>query len=101
MIPDDSVFKRLGDDLYVDVTVDLYTALLGGDQLVDTLDGQVKLKVKPETQNGTKVRLKGKGFPVYKKEGQFGDLIVTYSVKLPTNLTEQQKEMFRKIKGMN
>ena len=44
---------------------------------VDTLDGQVKLKVKPETQNGTKVRLKGKGFPVYKKEGQFGDLIVT------------------------
>ena len=101
MIPDDSVFKRLGDDLYEDVTVDLYTALLGGDQLVDTLDGQVKLKVKPETQNGTKVRLKGKGFPVYKKEGQFGDLIVTYSVKLPTNLTEQQKEMFRKIQSMN
>ena len=66
-----------------------------------TLDGQVKLKVKPETQNGTKVRLKGKGFPVYKKEGQFGDLIVTYSVKLPTNLTEQQKEMFRKIQSMN
>ena len=101
VIPDDSVFKRLGDDLYVDVTVDLYTALLGGDQLVDTLDGQVKLKVKPETQNGTKVRLKGKGFPVYKKEGQFGDLIVTYSVKLPTNLTEQQKEMLRKIQSMN
>lgn len=67
VIPDDSVFKRLGDDLYVDVTVDLYTALLGGDQLVDTLDGQVKLKVKPETQNGTKVRLKGKGFPYIRR----------------------------------
>ena len=66
-----------------------------------TLEGQVKLKVKPETQNGTKVRLKGKGFPVYKKEGQSGDLIVTYSVKLPVNLTEQQKEMFRKIQSMN
>jgi len=101
VIADDPVFKRLGDDLYVDVSVDLYTALLGGDQLVNTLDGQVKLKVKPETQNGTKVRLKGKGFPVYKKEGEFGDLIVTYSVKLPTNLTEQQKEMFRKIQSMN
>ena len=87
--------------MYKRQTVDLYTALLGGDQLVDTLDGQVKLKVKPETQNGTKVRLKGKGFPIYKKEGQFGDLIVTYSVKLPTNLTEQQKEMFRKIQSMN
>ena len=100
-IADDPAFKRLGDDLYVDVDIDLYTALLGGEKLVDTLEGQVKLKVKPETQNGTKVRLKGKGFPVYKKEGQFGDLIVTYSVKLPTNLTEQQKEMFRKIQSMN
>lgn len=101
VISDDPVFRRVGDDLYVDVSVDLYTALLGGDQLVDTLDGQVKLKVKPETQNGTKVRLKGKGFPVYKKEGQSGDLIVTYSVTLPTGLTEQQKEMFRKIQSMN
>ena len=101
VISDDPVFKRMGDDLYVDVTLDLYTALLGGEQLVDTLNGKVKLKVKPETQNGTKARLKGKGFPVYKKEGQFGDLIVTYSVKLPTNLTEEQKEMFRKIQSMN
>lgn len=101
VISEDPVFKRVGDDLYVDVPVDLYTALLGGDRLVDTLDGQVKLKVKPETQNGTKVRLKGKGFPVYKKEGQSGDLIVTYSVTLPTGLTEQQKEMFRKIQSMN
>ena len=86
VIAEDPVFKRLGDDLYVDVEVDLYTAVLGGDKVVDTLDGKVKLKIKPETQNGTKVRLKGKGFPVYKKEGQFGDLIVTYSVKIPTNL---------------
>ncbi|WP_287641516.1 J domain-containing protein [Bacteroides sp.] len=101
VIPDDPVFKRLGDDLYVDVNIDLYTALLGGEQLVSTLDGQVKLKVKPGTQNGTKVRLKGKGFPVYKKDGEAGDLIVTYHVVLPTNLTEQQKEMFRKIQSMN
>lgn len=101
VISDDPVFKRLGDDLYVDVNTDLYTALLGGDLLVNTLDGQVKLKVKPGTQSGTKVRLKGKGFPVYKKEGEFGDLIVTYHVQLPTNLTEEQKEMFRKIQRMN
>lgn len=101
IIADDPVFKRLGDDLYVDVSVDLYTALLGGDQLVETLSGQVKLKVKPETQSGTKVRLKDKGFPVYKKEGEFGALIVTYTVKLPTNLTEEQKDLFRKIQSMN
>lgn len=101
VIADDPVFKRLGDDLYVDVAVDLYTAILGGDQMVDTLDGKVKLKVKPGTQNGTKVRLKGKGFPVYKKEGHFGDLIVTYSVKLPTDLTDEQKDLFRKLQSMN
>ena len=57
------------------------------------------LKVKPETQNGTKVRLKGKGFPVYKEEGKFGDLIVTYNITIPTNLTEHQKELFRQLKN--
>ena len=96
-IAEDPVFKRLGDDLYVDVEVDLYTAVLGGEKVVDTLEGKVKLKIKPETQNGTKVRLKGKGFPIYKKEGQFGDLIVTYSVKIPTSLTDRQRELFREL----
>ena len=96
-IAEDPVFKRLGDDLYVDVEVDLYTAVLGGEKVVDTLEGKVKLKIKPETQNGTKVRLKGKGFPIYKKEAQFGDLIVTYSVKIPTSLTDRQKELFREL----
>lgn len=101
VIPDDPVFKRVGDDLYMDVSIDLYTALLGGTQVVDTLNGKVKLTVKPETQNGTKVRLKGKGFPLYKKEGAYGDLIVTYSVNLPVNLTDEQKELFRKIRQMS
>lgn len=96
-IAEDPVFKCLGDDLYMDVEVDLYTAVLGGEKVVDTLEGKVKLKIKPETQNGTKVRLKGKGFPIYKKEGQFGDLIVTYSVKIPTSLTDRQKELFREL----
>ena len=101
IIADDPVFKRLGDNLYVDVSIDLYTAVLGGEQVVQTLDSEVKLKVKPETQNGTKVKLKGKGFPVYKKEGQAGDLIVTYNVKIPTNLTDRQKELFRELQSMN
>lgn len=100
-IAEDDVFKRLGDNLHVDVPVDLYTAVLGGEQVVQTLDSEVKLKVKPETQNGTKAKLKGKGFPVYKKEGEFGDLIVTYTVKIPTNLTDRQKELFRELQSMN
>ena len=101
IIPDDSRFKRVGDDLYLTVPLNLYTAVLGGEQIIDTLDSKVKLKVKTGTQNNTKVRLKGKGFPVYKKEGQFGYLIVTYSIEVPTNLTEKQKELFREIQSLN
>lgn len=97
VIRNDTQYKRSGNDLYTTVDLDLYTAILGGDITIDTLDGKVKLKVKPETQNGSKIRLKGKGFPVYKKEGQFGDLFITYSIKIPTNLTEKQKQLFREL----
>lgn len=91
------VFKRSGNDLHTIVTIDLYTALLGGEIITDTLAGKVKLKVQPETQNGTKIKLKGKGVPVYKKEGHSGDLYITYDVKLPVNLTEKQKELFTEL----
>ncbi|PWN63786.1 DnaJ C-terminal domain-containing protein [Chryseobacterium viscerum] len=98
-IPVDPDFERIGNDLKTKVAIDLYTAVLGGEVNVNTLDGSVNLKVKPETQSGATVRLKGKGFPVYKKEGQHGDLFVTYEVKLPTNLTEKQKELFEQLKN--
>ncbi len=71
--------------------------ILGGEITLDTLSGKIKLKVSPETQNGSKIRLKSKGFPVYKNEGKFGDLFITYEVTLPTNLTEKQKELFRQL----
>ncbi|HLK28318.1 MAG TPA: J domain-containing protein [Puia sp.] len=96
-ITNNTRFKRDGNDLHTTVDIDLYTALLGGEIMVDAMSGKVKLKVNPETQNGTKIRLKGKGFPVYKSEGQFGDLFITYHVKLPTNLTEKQKELFTEL----
>lgn len=96
-IINDTQFKRDGDNLYTSVDLDLYKAILGGDLMVNTFDGQVKLNVKPETQNGTKVKLKGKGFPKYKKEGQFGDLYVTYNLKTPTKLTAKEKELFTEL----
>lgn len=96
-IADDPVFRRKDNDLYTDVNIDLYTAVLGGEVTVNTLDGQVKLKVRPGTQNDAKVRLKGKGFPVYKQDGTFGDLIVTYHVTIPTTLTDKQKDLFRQL----
>ena len=101
IIAEDSRFKRVGNDLYVTEPLNLYTAVLGGEQVIDTMDGKVKMKVAPGTQNNTKVRLKGKGFPVYKKEGHFGDLIVTYSIDIPSNLTDRQKELFREIQSLN
>ncbi len=97
VIADDKAFTRQGNDLHVDAHIDLYTAILGGEVLVDTLDGKVKLKVKPETDNDTKVRLKGKGFPVYRQPGCFGDLIVTLKVNMPKGLNERQRELFRQL----
>ncbi len=90
-------FKRDGQNLYKEVELDLYTAILGGKITVDTLDGKVKLNVAPETENGTKVRLKGKGFPVYKNQNNLGDLFLTYQIKLPTNLSEKEKDLFKKL----
>lgn len=101
VIEDDARFRREGDDLYVTAPLDLYTAILGGETIIETMNGKVKLKVAPGTQNNTKVRLKGKGFPVYKQEGSFGDLIVTYSIDIPTHLSEEQKELFRKIQSLS
>ena len=96
-----TAFKRDRDDLYHTVELDLYTAVLGGEATIDTLGGKIKLKVNPETQNGTKTRLKGKGFPVYKKDGHFGDLYITYSVKLPVTLSEKEKELFKELSALS
>ncbi|MGV3508438.1 MAG: DnaJ C-terminal domain-containing protein [Sphingobacteriaceae bacterium] len=97
VIGPDLRFKRDGNDLYATVKLDLFTAVLGGELMVDTLDGKVKVKVRPETQNGTKVKLKGKGFPVYRKENEFGDLFLTFEVQIPQNLTPRQKELFKEL----
>ena len=100
VIAEDPRFQRVGNDLQSTVHVDLYTAVLGGEVTVDTLTGKVKLKVRPETQSGSKTRLKGKGFPVYKKEGESGDLFVTFEVDIPTGLTEQEKELFQQLANL-
>jgi len=100
-IPNHPHFKRLGNDLYTTVHLDLYTAILGGEKVVDTLSGKIKLKINPLTQNGIKTRLKGKGFPVYKKEGEFGDLYITYEIQIPAHLTEKQKELFKELQQLS
>jgi curved DNA-binding protein len=93
----DARYVRTGDDLTQDVPVSLYRALLGGEQTVDTLGGPVKIKLKPETANGSRLRLRGKGFPVYRKEGQYGDLYLRLNVQLPTNLTQEERSLIEQL----
>lgn len=84
-------------EMNANVTIDLYTALLGGEVIIQLSNGsKIKLKVKPETQPGTKVRIRGKGYD--RGDGSFGDLIITYNVTLPTHLTERQKSLLRQMK---
>ncbi len=97
-IVNNTSFKRDGEHLHKEVKLDLYTAVLGGDIIVQTIYGKkVKLKVKPGTQNGDKVKITGKGMPVYKKEGKFGNLYMTYKVEIPKNLTSKEKELFTEL----
>lgn len=100
-IKNNTSFGRENADLFKSVALPLTTAILGGEITTETLNSKVKLKVKPETQHGTKVKLKGKGLPKYKKEQQYGDLIITYQVKIPSNLTSKQKELFKQLAETN
>lgn len=93
-------FKREKENLYKNEEIDLYTAILGGEITVNTFTGKVKLKVKPGTQSGAQVKLKGKGFPKYKKENQFGDLYITYQVKIPENLSDKEKSLFKELQNL-
>lgn len=99
-IHNNTEFQRDGSTLYKTVPIDLYTAVLGGKITVDTFNGKVKLKVKAGTQSGEQVKLKGKGFPVYKKNNQFGDLILTYEIKIPASLSSKEKELFTQLKEL-
>lgn len=92
-----SRMRQNSGEMQATVNIDLYTALLGGEVMLQLGNGsKIKLKVKPETQNGTKVRLRGKGYD--RGDGTIGDMIITYNVKLPTNLTERQKELLQQMR---
>lgn len=93
-------FVREGDDLIYKVAVDLYTALLGGEVQVPTLEGQVRLKIPPETQAGRSFRLKGKGMPLLKEPKKRGDLYARVDVVLPQGLTRREKDLLRELAAL-
>jgi DnaJ-class molecular chaperone len=92
-----SVFRREGDDLHVRVAVPLDVALLGGEVLVPTLRGSsVSLRVPPETQNGTRLRLRGLGIPKLRGGGQ-GDLYAEVDVRLPIPVPPEARELAERL----
>ncbi len=91
-------FKLVGNDLKTTKNIDLFTAVLGGETIVNTIDGKIKLKIKPGTQNGAVMRVKGKGMPFGKSSGTRGNLLVKLRVEVPETLTIEQKELFKKLK---
>jgi curved DNA-binding protein len=96
-IVNNTSFKRDESNLYKTVQLDLYTAVLGGEITVNTFNSKVKLKVKPGTQNNSKVKLKGKGFTKYKKENSYGDFFITYQITIPEKLSAKEKELFEEL----
>jgi curved DNA-binding protein len=93
----DPIFERVGDDLYLELPVDLYSAVLGGEAIVPIVKGKIKLKIPPETQSGRTFRLKGQGMPRIKNPDERGDLYAKVMVTLPENLTDEEIELFEEL----
>lgn len=93
-------FVRKNDDLHTAQTIDLYTAVLGGDSIIETFAGKLKVKIPAGSQNGSTIRLKGKGMPVYGHAGKHGDLYLQIQVKVPVTLSKEERELFEKLRSM-
>ncbi|HXV44302.1 MAG TPA: DnaJ C-terminal domain-containing protein [Anaerolineae bacterium] len=95
-----ATFERVGDDVYTELPVDLYTAILGGEATVPTFKGRIKLRIPPETQTGRTFRLKGQGMPRLKQSDERGDLYAKVMVQLPQNLTPEEIALFEELADM-
>ena len=96
-IEPDNQFTRKGNDLYTEINIDLFTALLGGEAIVPTLEGDVRVQIKAGTRPDSKLRLRGKGVPEYKNDTRRGDMIVNVKIEIPV-LNERQKELLRQVR---
>ena len=96
----DHKFKRKGNNLYIELPIDLYTAVLGGKMEIPTLNGNVHMTIPKGTQGGNTLRLKGKGMPVYGSSSQYGDLYVKTKIVIPSNLNEEEIKLFTELKDL-
>ncbi len=90
------LFRRMGQDLYLEMPVNMVQAALGDKVEVPTVDGPVEMKIEPGTQSGDTVRLRGKGVPNLRGSGR-GDQIISYSVVIPRNLSEKQRQLLKEL----
>ncbi len=97
IIPQHPHYERKEDDLYCDTPVDIYTAVLGGKQLVSTLKGSIRIDIPAGTDNGKVLRLKGLGMPKFGKPTEFGDLYAKVSIQIPKNLSEKEITLFKEL----
>lgn len=89
--------KRKGDNLHTDVPVDIWTAALGGEAVVEALDGSVQLKIPAGTQGGQVFRLRGKGMPKLKEKGKYGDLYAKVAIRIPKRLSSRARQLFQEL----
>ena len=94
------IFQRQDYDIYSNVPVSYAVAALGGEVVVDTVDGKVIYEVKPGTQTDTRVRLKGKGVPTLRNKEVRGDHYVTLVVQTPEKLSHEAKELLRQFDAL-
>lgn len=92
------IFERDGDDLFIDLKIDLYTAVLGGEERIPTLAGDVKLRVPPGTQSGQRIRLQNKGMPLLRDPNLYGDMYVRPMVQVPADLTDEERSLFERLR---
>jgi curved DNA-binding protein len=95
-----TIYSRKGDDLYAKQNIDLYTAVLGGEVMVNTINGTIKVTIPAGTVNGKTIRIKGKGMPVNESNDQFGDLYLELHILTPSNLTDKEKQLFEQLRKL-
>ncbi len=93
-------YNLKGNDIFMEIPLNIYKALLGGDLEINTLSGRIKLKIKPETPNGTIFKIKGRGCTLYQKKGEYGDLYIKINIELPQKLTKQEIKLIQKLAGL-
>jgi curved DNA-binding protein len=94
------LFHRKKNDLYCEIEVDLYTALLGGKTDVKTVKGSVRIDITKETENGKVLRLKGLGMPLYDNPGKYGDLYAKILIQIPKNLSSKEIDLFSELRKL-